>query len=129
MTTAVIRSAHTLEEMIAICERLYERDGFVQWAEVGKALGVTRQAVQLRFRAAVAKGQVSKELVEKYQSMTAKHAVAAQNRTKGREVDKLRIHTVLTPENKKWLQAEAVVRRVRTSDIVNGLIQKAREAG
>jgi hypothetical protein len=44
--------------MYEICERLFEQNGYVKWADVGKALGVSRQAIQLRLRAAQRRGEL-----------------------------------------------------------------------
>lgn len=127
---AIQRSSFSLEKLTEICERFYERDGFVKWADVGKALGVSRQAVQLRLRAAVEKGQLTPETVERWQSMTSR---AAASRERARAYDenrraerKLQINVSLTPENASWLRQECAIRKATHTDIVNGLITIAR---
>lgn len=121
------RSKHTLEQILEICEKFYQQNGFVKWIDVANVLGVSRQAVQLRLSDAVSKGLIDKGTIERYQSMTSRAAAARENRQKSREADKLRISILLTPENKLWLNTEAVLKQAHTSDLINGLINKARE--
>jgi hypothetical protein len=127
-----IRSQVPLESITSLCDQLHARDGFVKWADVGRALGISRQAVQLRLRAAVDKGLLSPERVEGWQSMASRAAAsrerAKQSREQSREADKLVLRLRLTPENMAWLRQEAVLRRASTPEIVNGLIAKARLA-
>jgi predicted ArsR family transcriptional regulator len=106
---------------------IYARDGFVTWTEVGSTLGISRQAVQLRLRAAVEKGDLTPEAVEKYQSMASRTA-AARERKEKRESDenKYRRYIRFMPENLEWLQAQSDERKVTIPDIINGLITKAR---
>jgi hypothetical protein len=122
------RSLISLDRLLSVCDLIYTRDGFVTWAEVGKTLGVSRQAVQLRLRAAVEKGDVSPELVEKYQSMSARRAITAQRSGERRkELNRLELRIMLTPENYTWLQQETTDRHCTRADIINGLINKARQ--
>jgi hypothetical protein len=127
---ATPRSEITLDTITALCDQLYARDGFVKWADVGRALGVSRQAIQLRLRAAVDKGLLPPERVEQWQSMTSR-AAASRERAKAakdrsHEADKLLVKIRLTPENHAWLRQQSVLRRSTTADLVNGLITKAR---
>ena len=118
----------TLEHLLSICERFYEKNGFVKWADVAEALGISRQGVQLRLKTAVERGEISQELVERFQSMTSRAAVSRENRENRQDRERLRLSVLFTAENLQWLQEEAVVRGVRTNDIVNGLVNRAREA-
>ena len=36
------------DRFLECCEDFYKRDGFVKWADVARALGISRQAVQIR---------------------------------------------------------------------------------
>ena len=117
-----------LEHHLSICERFYEKNGFVKWADVAEALGISRQGVQLRLKTAVERGEISQELVERFQSMTSRAAVSRENRENKQDRERLRLSVLFTAENLQWLQEEAVVRGVRTNDIVNGLVNRAREA-
>lgn len=119
-----------LDKIIDICDELYARDGFVKWIDVGNALGVSRQAIQLRLRAAVEKGELTPERVEQWQSMTSRAAATRerekQAKDKRNSVRRLQITATLTQENAAWLRKETVFKRATTSDIINGLITKAR---
>lgn len=120
----------TDQQMFDICEKLYQLNGFVKWADVGKALGVSRQAVQLRLRAAQARGELTEADYNRWSSMTARAAAARENRAKSRERDRERhrheIRFRLSPENAEWLRAECVFRKATSADIINGLLNVAR---
>jgi hypothetical protein len=127
------RSTVSLPDLLAVCERFYARDGFVKWQDVGDALGISRQAVQLRLKAAVAKGDLTPESVERFQSISSRRSAARERARAGREAAaaqaRLTISAQLLPENVQWLRTEAALRRLTVADIVNGLITKARSAG
>lgn len=131
LTNAVATKARfTDEQMYEICEKLYQLNGFVKWADVGKALGVSRQAIQLRLRAAQAKGTLDDATYDRWSSMTARAAVARENRAASQAREnaerRLEIKVRLSPENVEWLRAECVFRKVTSADIINGLINKER---
>ena len=116
--------------MFAICEKLYEQNGYVKWADVGKALGVSRQAVQLRLRAAQRRGELDDATYERWASMSARSASireAAHARRTDQERLLLRVH--LSPEAIAWLRTESVLRKVKSADIINGLIMKEMSDG
>jgi hypothetical protein len=122
-----MRSQVPLERLLAVCDLIYTRDGFVTWSEVGKILHISRQAVQLRLRAAVDKGDVPPELVTKYQSMAARAATNRERKEQREYSDnKHRRYMRFTPENLEWLQQQATQRSATITDIVNGLVVKAR---
>lgn len=111
--------------MFSICERLYEQNGYVKWADVGKALGVSRQAVQLRLRAAQRRGELDDATYERWSSMSARSAAireAAHERKLEQDRSLLKIR--LSSEAITWLRTESVLRKVRSADIINGLIMK-----
>lgn len=123
----------TDEQMFDICEKLYQLNGFVKWADVGKALGVSRQAVQLRLKAAIRRGELTEADYERWASMSARAAVARENRAKSRVTDTERkrqnLSCRLSPENADWLRTECVFRKATSADIINGLINKERAQG
>jgi len=126
---AIQRSSFSLEKLTEICERFYERDGFVKWADVGKALGVSRQAVQLRLRAAVEKGHLTPETVERWQSMTSRAAAAREREARRLEENNAgRLRIKLTPENHAWLLEQCAFRRVTSADLINGILTRERES-
>lgn len=120
------------QQMFDICERLYKLNGFVKWADVGRALGVSRQAIQLRLRAAQARGDLDDATYDRWSSMTARAAASRESRAKSRERDRERhrdaIRLRLSPENAAWLRAECVLRKVTSADLINGMITREREA-
>lgn len=121
----------TDEQMFALCEKLYARDGFVKWSDVGAALGVSRQAIQLRLRAAQRRGNLTEEQYNRWASITARRAVSRERRKQSQEEyneqRRLTCELELTPENYRWLRAECVVRKSNTVDLINGLITRERE--
>lgn len=122
------RSAISLDRLCEVCERFYARDGFVKWSDVGAALGVSRQAVQLRLKAAVEKGDLPPETVERWQSMSSRRATSRERReTLKAEDDRLRRSIRFSPENLAWLQEESSFRKMPIPDIINGLVNVARE--
>ena len=127
MPVGSTRSTFTLERLIEVCERFYARDGFVKWSDAGAALGVSRQAIQLRLRAAVEKGELTPETVERWQSMSSRRATTRERREQQeKERGRLSRHITFSPENLMWLQEESTFRKTTMPDIINGLINKAR---
>lgn len=116
-----------LQQLFVTCEALYQRDGFVRWADVGKTHGISRQAVQLRLRRALETGELDDATFQRWQSMSTRRtetAKRAQDRDKERK--KLDIRISVTPENKAWLETQRTERGVTNTDIINGLLNKAR---
>lgn len=115
-------------EILKTCEHLYQQHGFVKWADVGRALGISRQAVQLRLRALQSRGELEEATYERWSSMTARSA-ATRERQKAaleqkREAERHTIRLRLSPENAEWLRAVCKVRNVTSADLINGLITK-----
>lgn len=121
----------TDEQMFALCEKLYARDGFVKWSDVGAALGVSRQAIQLRLRAAQRRGNLTEEQYNRWASITARRAVSRERRKQSqeeyKEKQRLQCEFELTQENYEWVRAECILRKVHTVDLLNGLITRERE--
>ena len=117
-----------LDEITSMCERLYQRDGFVKWSEVATAFGVSRQAVSIRLIKAVKEGKIPSENYERWRSMSSRISQSRYNKDVREENAKLNISVTLTSDNKKWLSTESVVTQSSTSDLINGLINKARMA-
>lgn len=115
------------ERFLACCEDFYKRDGFVKWADVARALGVSRQAVQFRLTKLRESGELDDATFERYQSMSSRRAASRTNEELRRQAQKCQRTISLTPENEAWIRKECELRQVLTSDIVNGLINKARE--
>ena len=118
--------ATPIEPLIAACERIYARYGFVKWSEVGEELGVSRQAVHSRLKWAVESGRLAQADLDRYRSSSSRTAASRRNARATKELEKLQIRTKLTPENLNWIRTECEVRKVTSADIINGLITKAR---
>lgn len=115
-------------ELLKACEHLYQQHGYVKWADVGRALGISRQAVQLRLRALQRRGELDDATYERWSSMTARTA-ATRERQKAaldqkRADESLTFRLRLSPENAEWLRAVCKVRSVTRADLINGLITK-----
>ena len=121
-------SSVTLEHLLALCERFYEKNGFVKWSEVAEVVGLSRQAIQQRLKGAVERGLITQEQVDRYRSMSSRTAAARENKEATRIRDNQRIYVLFTDENLQWLREESVIRGVRIPDIINGLVNRAREA-
>ena len=117
-----------LEDIVATCEQLYAANGFVKWADVGKIHEMSRQAIHNRLNNAVERGDLAPEVMDRWRSTTSRLAKSKANEELRRENEKLRFQMTLTPENKRWLDTECVARGIRSADLVNGLITKARAA-
>lgn len=116
-----------LQQLFGTCETLYQRDGFVRWADVAKVHGISRQSVQLRFKKAIELGELDEATYQRWESASARRTVTAkrmQERERARQARAVRI--TLTPENKTWLETQWTERGVTSADIINGLLNKAR---
>ena len=116
-----------IEDIVATCEQLYSAHGFVKWADVARVHDISRQGVLSRLQSATERGALSPDTLDRWRSTSARAAQSRSNETLRRENDRLRFSMTLTPNNKRWLDAECVARKCRAADIVNGLITKARE--
>ena len=117
-----------LQQIVNTCEEIYNRDGYVRWAEVAAILGISRQAVQSRLKDAQTRGDLSPESVVRWQSM-ASRAHLYRNRRDLQELHRrLRLDIQLSSANYEWLDAECAASGTSRSDFVNGVLNKAREA-
>ena len=121
------RAIVSTDQLLQSCADFYKRDGFVKWADVARALGVSREAVRQRVQKAISTGELDQATYELYQSMSARRAASRYNKELSRDLDKRRPQVLLTPENYAWLRAQTELRRLTASDIINGLINRARE--
>lgn len=122
------RPRFTIQEMLEICERFYQRDGFVKWADVARALGVSRTAIQSRVTTATERGEIDQATLDRYRNIGSR-AAASREREKARK-DGYNLTTfpiTLTEENANWVRKEAAFKGVYKTEFINGLITKARE--
>ncbi len=124
------RSQISLERIVEVCERFYEEQGFVRWSDVAKIVGVSRQAIQLRLKACVERGELSPEDVERWQSLASRTAAereaAAKTKERRREREKEYMWLKLSPENQEWVKVQAAIKRISYAQVIDGLINKVR---
>ena len=124
------RTKVALPEIVRVCEALYARDGFVQWTDVGEAVGLTRQATYQRIKQAVERGEIPEADFTRWQSLSTRRAISRerskQTLVNKREKEKRTFQIEFTPENYAWLREQAVLKGVSTADLVNGLVAKCR---
>ena len=116
-----------LQQLVQLCEEFYQRDGFVSWSDVARALDVSRQAVHARLKQAVERSELDTETFERFRSMSSRRAASRYKEEERRNEAKLTLQVRVTPENGAWLRAQCELRRLTAVDIINGLLTKARE--
>lgn len=114
-----------IEDIIKTCEKLYEAHGFVKWADVGEIFGVARQGILKRLKNATERGDIAPGTLDRWRSTSARIAQSKSNEQLRKENERLKISITLTPNNRRWLDTECVVRKCRTAYIINGLLTKA----
>jgi hypothetical protein len=121
------KSQVPLNQIFVSCEALYQRDGFVKWADVAKIHGLSRQAIPKRMERAIASGELDQATYDRWSSMSARRSILAKRRTDrnlsaGRNATRI----TFTEDNSNWLRTECEARQCTRADIINGLITKAR---
>lgn len=116
----------SIDHLLQLCEDFYQRDGFVNWSDVARALDMSRQAVHSRLKLATERGELPPETLERFRSMSSRRAAARYNEAQRRAEAKLNLQVTVTPENGAWLRTQCTLRRITNADIINGLITKAR---
>ena len=99
------------ELLIEAVRSEYNRFGYVQWSDVARTLGCSRQHVHNTVQKAVDAGSVT----EAEQTLWSKSYLVAATR-------KLRV----TPDNWDWLEAEAERLGRSRNDILNELLNRER---
>lgn len=117
----------TLQDLINTCEEYYRVHGFVKWSDVARVFDISRQAVFSRLVAAVERGDLDGAMLERWRSVSSRQATSRRNREESRERDKLQLRFTVTPENKRWLELQSTLYKATYADLINGLINKARE--
>lgn len=116
----------SLAELVETCEAIYQRDGYVKWAEVAEIYGVSRQAIQTRIQRELAKGTLPPEAVNRWQSMSSRAAYTRRRKETQDLNNRMRLDIQLTAENYTWLDLQCLNRGSTRTDVINGLINKAR---
>lgn len=114
------------DEFFAICEDHFRRDGFVKWSAIADQLGVTRQAVAARLEKAVRLGHLSEDDYRRWAGTKAREVFSTEREAERQDRKRRTVAPVLTSENHAWLLAECARRHIRSGDLINELIKKAR---
>lgn len=123
------RPLYSLTEILEVCERFYQRDGFVKWSDVAKALGVSRTSVQTRLNDAARKGDIDPTVLDRYRSIGSRAAASREREKARKETYNLTTFPItLTEENAIWVRKESAFKGIYRTEFINGLITKAREA-
>lgn len=120
------KPAVPLEAIIAVCEELYTRSGFVKFTEAAQRLGLQDGTLHKRFRDAIARGDLSPETVDRWRSLTARRRITAAARKAKHARSTGRIEVTLTPENFEYVKAQCAKHNGNMSEIVNGIINIAK---
>lgn len=111
-------------ELIALAEAHYARQGFVKWTDLATELGLSRQRILQLMQQAVCLGHLTEDDLDRYRSEAARRMAARTNATLRRDLEKLKIHLVLTPDNHQWLTAAyaAAPHGTTTGDLINAAL-------
>lgn len=118
-------TSHTrYTELIELAEAHYTRQGFVKWSDLASVLGLSRQRILQLMQQAVCLGYITAADLDRYRSEAARRAAARTNETVRRDLEKLKIRVVLTPENYQWLTATHAdsASGITTGDLINTAI-------
>lgn len=108
------RSSYTLEQVLQACEDFLRTYGFVNYAEIGRRLGISRQAVQLRLKTAHDKGQIDDYTFQRLRP-------SLRN-------DNVEMCIKVAPETRAFLNGMAERLDLRVSTIVEAAITKYRHS-
>jgi DNA-binding transcriptional regulator LsrR (DeoR family) len=111
-------STDRYSEVIALAEAHYARQGFVKWTDLATELGLSRQRILQLLQRAVCLGLITEDDLDRYRSEAALR----------RDLEKLKLHLVLTPANHEWLTAAhaAAPHGTTTSDLINAALTQYR---
>lgn len=110
----MVQSQYTLQEIITACEDFNNEFGFVNYAEIGRRLGISRQAVQLRLRAAREQG-----LIDEYTHGRLRPPVRN---------DRVKMQLSVSPETKEFLYSVAARLDVHPSTVLEGAVNQYRRS-
>lgn len=115
-------------ELIALAEAHYARQGFVKWTDLATELGLSRQRVLQLMQQAVCLGHITEDDLDRYRSEAARRMASRTNAALRRDLEKLKLHLVLTPANHEWLTAAhaAAPHGTTTSDLINAALTQHR---
>jgi len=122
MSKAVPPERYT--ELITLAEAHYSRQGFVKWSALATELGLSRQRILQLLQQAVGLGYITSDDLDRYLSEAARRMAARTNRELRRDLERLKLQVVLTPDNLSWLDAAlaAAPYGITRSDLINTAI-------
>jgi AraC-like DNA-binding protein len=121
-------STDRYSEVIALAEAHYARQGFVKWTDLATELGLSRQRILQLLQRAVCLGLITEDDLDRYRSEAARRMASRTNAALRRDLEKLKLHLVLTPANHEWLTAAhaAAPHGTTTSDLINAALTQYR---
>jgi AraC-like DNA-binding protein len=128
MSKAVPPERYT--ELITLAEAHYSRQGFVKWSALATELGLSRQRILQLMQQAVGLGYITSDDLDRYRSEAARRMAARTNRELRRDLERLKLQVVLTPDNLSWLDTAlaAAPYGITRSDLINTAIAHFRTA-
>jgi AraC-like DNA-binding protein len=93
-------------------------------------LGLSRQRILQLMQQAVGLGYITSDDLDRYRSEAARRMAARTNRELRRDLERLKLQVVLTPDNLSWLDAAlaAAPYGITRSDLINTAIAHFRTA-
>ena len=118
----------TLEALFSLSETYYKAQGFVNWSDVSRDLGVSRQAVVDRLNKALETGDLPEADYVRWSGKPARRERSAEREAARRDAERRRVQAVLTPENHAWLNAMKSKLGKNSAQILNKLLDDVRNA-
>jgi hypothetical protein len=117
-------------ELISLAESHYARQGFVKWTDLASELGLSRQRILQLLQQAVCRGHLTEDDLDRYRSEAARRAAARTNESLRRDLERLKVKLILTPDNLSWLDSAlaAAPHGSTRSDLINAAITHFRTA-
>jgi len=108
-------------KLIERAEAHYSRQGFVKWTDLATELGLSRQRILQLLQQAVGLGYITSDDLDRYRSEAARRMAARTNRELRRDLERLKLQLVLTPDNLRWLDSAhaAAPHGATRSDLIN----------
>jgi AraC-like DNA-binding protein len=109
------------QQLIALAEAHYSRQGFVKWSDLATELGLSRQRILQLLQQAVGLGYITSDDLDRYRSEAARRMASRTNRELRRDLERLKLQLVLTPDNLRWLDSAhaAAPHGATRSDLIN----------
>lgn len=112
------------QQLLELAEAHYSRQGFVKWTDLATELGLSRQRILQLLQQAVGLGYITSDDLDRYRSEAARRMASRTNRELRRDLERLKLQLVLTPDNLRWLDVAhaAAPHGATRSDLINTAI-------